>query len=83
MNWFKKRKLKKHIKGLNWDLIEKDINYKIGGEYAALKWLKAYVEGRATYDPKELFEASLNRCDMDEVDIKWQRPFLRTLYKWI
>ena len=76
-----KRKIKKRLRNINWTLLERSQGcYKQGGEYAALKWLKAYVEGRAGAEPKELFESALNRVGKDEID---NRIYLITLYRYI
>jgi len=80
MNYFKKRKLKKHIKNINWKYIEEygAEYYKQSGEYQALKWLKSYVEGRAGCEPKELINSILN-TGREPLD----RTYLLTLWKWM
>lgn len=60
--WFLKRRIKKHISSIRFDLIEADpsiVKYRQCGEYQALLWLKAFVEGRTTTTPRILVKSTL------------------------
>ncbi|MCJ7828432.1 MAG: hypothetical protein MUP81_01670 [Dehalococcoidia bacterium] len=58
MKWLKRRRLRKHIERINFP------GYLAAhgrtGEYDALKWLEAYVEGRACAEPMELVNSMLS-----------------------
>ncbi len=84
MKWFKKRKLKNHMKSINWDALEElDENYKNGGEYMALKWLKAYVENRAGCDPSVLFDSVLRNISAGIGDQRHNGLYVMTLRPYI
>lgn len=51
LSWLKKRKLRKYIKSIKFDLWPE--KFRGSGEHEALLWLKAYIEGRAG-EPVEL-----------------------------
>ena len=56
------RKMKKKLKSIRWDLLEDDpsmVDYRKGGEYSALRWLKAYSEKRASAEPLELVASTV------------------------
>lgn len=61
------KKLKLHISSINFDYIENDENSKDyrenSGEYSALCWLKAYVEGRAAAEPFGVVRSFLLRAE--------------------
>ena len=59
---FNKRKIKRNIKSIRFDLIEKDpllAEYRTGGEYQALLWLKAFTEDRTAATPRQLLRSIL------------------------
>ena len=77
-------KIRKHLKGVRFDLIESDPeqeSYRNGGEYQALKWLKAYTENK-TGEPRVLFEAML-RTIQNSSDVRNDALFIYTLYPFI
>ena len=85
MNYFRKRRLKKHIlKDINWKLLDTwPDSYKNSGEYQALDWFRAYLKGRAGAEPEELFESALNRVGADGIDNRSQRLYLITLLEQV
>ncbi len=62
-----RKQLNKEIKSIRWDKLDDLPNYKGSGEYMALHWLKAYVEGRAAAEPRQLLYSTLraviSKCD--------------------
>ncbi len=63
MKWLTRRKIRRRLKPIRWDLLELDPSLKeyreTSGEYAALMWMKAYLEGRAACEPMYLVKAIL------------------------
>ncbi len=58
-----KKRIKKHVAGIDFDMLGSDpglVSYRAGGEYQALLWLKAYVEERASVEPKQLVDSMLS-----------------------
>ena len=56
------RKMRKKLKGIRWDKVENDPyfkEYKKGGEWEGLLWLKAYSENRAGCEPMEFVLSGL------------------------
>ena len=79
---FQKRKIKKHVKNVNWEYIENDnslTEYRSSGEYQALLWLKAYSENRAACTPRELVMSVLNKINRESQDSKDNALFAMTI----
>ena len=77
MGWFKRRKLRRHIKALDLRLYRR--NYGATGEYEALSWLKADVEGRTYAEPMHLVRSILNGSVIIN---QHQKDYLSTLLQW-
>ena len=79
MNYMQRRRLKKHIESVNFEFFKRQ--HGETGEYRALCWLKAYIEGRAAAEPlqlvKSIIDHSPNGIDADT------RLYLVTLLEWI
>ena len=74
-----KRKLR-----VRFDLIEADpemSDYRKGGEYRALLWLKAYSERRASAEPLELLAASI-RASSTFGDRNYNAAFMETILRY-
>ena len=78
MGWLKKRRLRKHIKSINF--MEYFKAYGETGEYKALAWLNAYVEGRASAEPMELIRGMLRTSPggINDED----RTYILTILQW-
>lgn len=72
------RKLKRHIKSINFPGFL--ANYGNTGEYKALKWLQAYVEGRASAEPLQLVKGILRTSPGGIDDDK--RLYILTILQW-
>lgn len=72
-----RRELKRHLKSINFDLWKK--NYGETGEYRAMQWLRAYIEGRTCAEPIELVKSILRGSI--NIDAK-EKSYLSTLLRW-
>ncbi len=77
MGWLKRRRLRKHLKQINFDLYIK--NYGRTGEYQALCWLKAYIEKRTCSEPLSLVKSALMG---PSVINRHEKDYLGTLLRW-
>jgi ABC-type Fe3+ transport system substrate-binding protein len=71
---------------INWTYIEESKNptviaYRASGEYAALKWLKAYGENRAAAEPEMLVEAVLRSIASGSPNAKNGAEYALTLMR--
>lgn len=78
MNWLRRRRLRKHIKGINFDKWLK--TYGSTGEYEAMMWLKSYSEGRAGTEPLNLVK-SLVIHSPQGINSR-DRLYILTLLEW-
>lgn len=80
------RRAKRQVKSIRYDLIIDDprmAEYRRGGEWAALIWLKAFVERPAAVaTPRELVESTLRAIARGD-DPKFNAQYAETLLPYI